>query len=278
MTVTGTREWAEHSLNVCCGCSHGCLYCYAKEAAIRYKRKAPEDWTTEEINRKAIEKGYGKRKGRIMIPTTHDLTERTWAPTVDVVNALLAAGNELLIVSKPKLSIMQSFCHNIDLAGRLAEVASDMQSFRDRVTFRFTIGSYLDGTLSFWEPGAPNFADRLAALAWCHGEGWRTSVSCEPMLEPALRMIELVAMLSPVVTDSIWLGKLNNGRQRCRANNHGVLDRTTDIWLDRLEGDQADDQIKSLYHELKGNPKVKWKDSIKRVVGLELATKAGADE
>jgi hypothetical protein len=35
-----------------------------------------------------------------------------------------------------------------------------------------------------------------------------------------------------------------------------------------VEKGQSDDMIKSLYEHFKTHPKVKWKDSIKKVVGL----------
>ena len=54
---------------------------------------------------------------------------------------------------------------------------------REQLLFRFTVGSAKDDVLSFWEPGAPTFAERMASLelAWAHG--YQTSVSCEPMLD-----------------------------------------------------------------------------------------------
>jgi hypothetical protein len=41
---------------------------------------------------------------------------------------------------------------------------------------------------------------------------------------------------------------------------------------------QSDDNIKALFERYKGNPKVKWKESIKKVVGIALATEAGLDQ
>jgi len=53
-------------------------------------------------------------------------------------------------------------------------------------------------------------------------------------------------------------------------------------WEDRerlrliIEGQTAE-KIKAIYESLKGEPKVRWKESIKSVVGLPLATEAGTD-
>lgn len=268
--VSGTKEWSTDSVNVCCGCSHDCLYCYAKAQMCRFGRKTPDSWATEELNQKKIKRRYPKYDGTVMIPTTHDITPGTIEAVSSVVYKLLAAGNQVLIVSKPRPDIIETLCHNMQ---------SWEHNSRSNVLFRFTIGSYLDETLKFWEPGAPCFADRLASLAWCHEHGWKTSVSCEPMLENIDRMIELVAMLEPAVTDAVWLGKMNQIRGRLTTNgcdlssNPELAIRVADI-----ERWQTIGQMGVLYERLKGNPKVKWKESIKRDVGIPLATEAGTDE
>ena len=72
--ITGTREWAAHNVNCCLGCSHGCLYCYARAAAVRFCLLKPADWTTERIRVAAVRKRYGLYDGTVMFPTTHDIT------------------------------------------------------------------------------------------------------------------------------------------------------------------------------------------------------------
>ena len=265
--VSGTKEWSTSSVNVSSGCAHNCLYCYARAQAIRFKRKTPATWKEEVINEAALHKAYGKRNGRVMLPTTHDLTDATLEPMIKIARRLLHAGNELLIVSKPDPRLLERL---------LIGIQSHKYSARELVLFRFTIGSYLDNTLRFWEPRAPLFSYRLASLYMCRRDGWRTSVSCEPMLERRERMVELVDMLDPFVTDSIWLGKMNQARARLKHNgvtfNEELLYR-----LDEIERAQADGEIGLLYKALKGNSLVRWKESIKKVVGLELATEAGLD-
>ena len=255
MGRTGTREWSDHSENVCVGCSNNCRYCYAKANAIRFKRRRPDNWSTEIIVGKL--KKYAKRKGRTMLPTTHDITDGTEVAVLDAVNGLLLAGNSILIVSKPRLSTIRFICENLN-------PGCDPMGL---VTFRFTIGSYRDSILKYWEPGAPCFADRLATLVWCHNAGWETSISCEPMLDSRERMVELVEMMAPFVSDSIWIGKMNQIRQRLTANGE-TYDKELLRRIDEIECNQADGQINLLYDSLKDHPLVKWKDSIKKVVGL----------
>jgi DNA repair photolyase len=263
MTISGTKEWSTSSVNVCSGCSHDCLYCYAKAQAIRFRRKTPETWREEEL---LPRKGYGKRVGRIMLPTTHDITTRTMVRVAQAAGDLLDAGNELLIVSKPECNLLTA----------LTAILAKREHARKRVTFRLSIGSYLDETLRFWEPGAPTFASRFASLARLYHDGWQTSVSCEPMLERRERMVELVEMLAPLVTDTIWLGKMNQARARLSVNGatnvSGWLCR-----LDAIERAQADGEIRLLYKALKDHPLVRWKGSIKKVVGIETPSSPGMD-
>jgi DNA repair photolyase len=265
--ATGTNEWSTSTVNVCVGCSHCCKYCYARAQAARFKQRAPEDWAREEINQAAVEKGYGKRKGRVMLPSTHDITPETVDAIITVASKLLDAGNELLIVSKPWPDHIATLCNHLVNAAEA----------RRRVLFRFTIGSYLDRTLRFWEPGAPTFGERFYSLMECWHHGWQTSVSIEPMLEHRERTVELVEMLAPFVTDSIWLGTMNKARARLKAN--GVpFDAELEERLRVFEVVHSRGQIHVLYNALKDHPLVRWKESIKRVVGLELATERGLDQ
>ena len=77
---------------------------------------------------------------------------------------------------------------------------------------RFTIGAMDDDVLRYWESGAPSFAERLAALKHAHGQGFRTSVSAEPMLDVP-HAVELYEAVVPFVTDTIWFGKMNDDPQ-----------------------------------------------------------------
>jgi hypothetical protein len=47
--------------------------------------------------------------------------------------------------------------------------------------------------------------------------------------------------------------------------------------IERIQRGQSDDQIHLLYQELQGIEKIRWKESIKEVIGLTLPTQAGLD-
>ncbi len=190
----GTKEWADSNVNCYFGCSNDCRYCYAKKMAIRFKRKTEENWKLMKPNQKAIEKGYLKRKGRIMFPTSHDITMESLDGCLKVLKKLLDAGNELLITTKPNLSCIKIIC-------------DDFLKKKHLIQFRFTITSLDNELLSFWEPNAPIFEERFDSLKHAYNMDYKTSISIEPFLDenPFLLVDKLIAF----VTESIWIGKMN---------------------------------------------------------------------
>jgi hypothetical protein len=82
-----------------------------------------------------------------------------------------------------------------------------------------------------------------------------------------------VVNLCPFVADSIWIGKLNNIRNRVSsANEH---DREA---IQRIEKEQTDDRIHAIYDALKNRPLIRWKKSIKKVVGIAASQEPGLDK
>ena len=189
--VFGTKEWAQRNVNCLSGCSHDCHYCYAKAGAIRFKRKTPTNWKEEKfVGIKSVD---GK-PCRVMFPTTHDITPDSLQVCLQQIRNILSAGHEILIVSKPHVDCISAICDEF----------GDKQ---DKILFRFTIGSASNATLKLWEPGAPSFDERLKALKLAHRRGFKTSVSCEPMLDGNIGKV--VEKTTPFVTDAIWIGKMN---------------------------------------------------------------------
>ena len=257
--ISGTREWASHNVNICNGCSHDCRYCYARSMAVRFKRRTAETWHLEEVDQEKMSKSYRKRNGTIMFPTTHDITPNILDPCLCVLEKILVAGNRVLIVSKPHLECIKAIIYRF-------------LNFRDQILFRFTIGAFDSGILKFWEPGAPIYQERWESLKYAFSTGFQTSVSIEPMLDPKFIWL-LVDDLERFVTNSIWIGKMNQIRVRVKPDG-----AETEQAIKQIEAGQTDDRIREIYGMLKDHPLVKWKDSIKQVMGLELAEVPGLDE
>jgi DNA repair photolyase len=207
-----------------------------------------------------LEKKFGKRSGTIMFPTNHDITPINVNECLDALLKMLRAGNKVLIVSKPHIACVR-------------KITKECVEHNRQILFRFTIGSASDEVLRFWEPGAPNFSERLEALKTAFEAGYYTSVSCEPMLDDDIGRVVNEAKI--YVTDAIWLGKANFLVERLKTN--GEYDEETARRAAQLLEWQRDDRIRLLYKFYQKNSMIKWKESIKRVVGLKIPTRAGLD-
>jgi len=258
--VFGTTEWAASNVNYLKGCSNDCKYCFSKEMAIRFKRKTPENWKEEEINWEAYNKNVKQREGYVMFPSTHDITPRYLNLAIDFLERLLCNGNKVLIVSKPSYECIKKICDTFS-------------AYKDQILFRFTIGSACNKTLKFWEPNAPDYKERKRALIYAFEAGYQTSISCEPMLDD--RIDKVIDDLIQYVTDAIWLGKMNFVIRRLRTN--GQLNAENQAAAELLLEWQNDEAIKKIYNRYKDNQQIKWKESIKKVVGLEVSTIKGED-
>lgn len=255
----GTKEWASTTLNIQTGCKNDCKYCYAKCMALRFGRATPELWGTKVVPHKSAA-NCRKRKGTIMFPSTHDIMPDNIDACLATIKNLLGAGNSLLIVSKPRLGCIKQLC-------------KELESYKAQILFRFTMGSADDTVLKYWEPGAPGFAERILALAYAYGQGYSTSVSMEPMLD--VNPGAVIDKVKPFVTDKVWLGKINRLRQTLAVNCPG--DQDARKCADALIASQNDAYINQLYATYKSDPQIAWKDSIKKVVGIDRPTVAGLD-
>ena len=196
-----------------------------------------------------------------MFPSTHDITTKHLDLAIDFLCRLLANGNKVLIVSKPSYLCIKQIC---DTFG----------SYKNNILFRFTIGSTNSKTLKFWEPNAPDYNERKQALIYAYDAGYQTSLSCEPMLDN--KIDKVIDDLLPYITDAIWLGKMNFAIRRLRTNGH--LDKENQAAAEQLLEWQNDTAMNNLYKKYKDNPQIKWKESIKKIVGLEVSTIKGEDK
>ena len=240
--TSGTKEWADHNINCIKGCSNNCKYCYAKMIAKRFGRCTEETWGKIEICRDVINKTFRKYNGRVMFPSSHDIIDTPEAKEAcfTVIMKLLEAGNNLLITTKPRLSIIR-------------EIINRYHPFKSQLQFRFTITSLDNQLLSFWEPNAPPFEERLKSLKYAYKKGFKTSVSIEPFLDD--NPITLVNILSPFITESIWLGPMNyipqNGIPNEDKQQYEEIRKKYEI-----------DHLKEIFDDLTNYPKIRFKDSM----------------
>ena len=252
---TGTREWSEHSENIGLGCSNGCLYCYARAAALRRKQIGnPDEWRTEKITRAVSLGPYPQRSGVIMYPTTHDITPAYLDASIVALRAMLEAGNRVLIVTKPRLDCIQ-------------RLVKELAPYKDRILFRFTITTLTHATSTYWEPGAPTPAERMVRRIHAWDRGFQTSVSVEPLLGGSATGIEIFRAVAPHVTEKVWIGKLNDPWRRVQE-----IDVLPDCRrrIGAIEKAQRDFIMIDLYNALKSSDKIAWKDSIRQVIDRHI--------
>lgn len=246
--TSGTREWADHNVNCIKGCFNNCRYCYAKMMAKRFGRCTEDTWKDMIIRNGAVEKKYGKYKGRVMFPSSHDIIDK---PDIKkacfiVIENLLEAGNQLLITSKPRFSITR-------------DIIELFYTYRLQIQFRYTITSIDNKLLSFWEPNAPTFEERFESLKYAYEKGFKTSVSIEPFLD--LNPKTLVYVLSPFITESIWLGPMNY------IPKNGIPDKNKQQYLD-IRNAYEINHLKEIYEDLKDYRLIRFKDSIYNRLGI----------
>lgn len=245
---TGTHEWAEVTENICRGCQNNCLYCYAAHNANRFNLRPRSEWGREELTKRANITSYPAKNGVVMFPSSHDITPFNLLEYIRVAKLILEKGNRLLIVSKPRIECV-------------ALMVKEFDPWRDQILFRFTIGSIYKHICDFWEPGAPSPCERIECLKLAQVFGYKTSVSIEPMLEGALGANLVIGAVRELVTDTIWIGKMNKIRLRVDLDEPGNKEAVDSI--SELQNDQA---VIDLYQSRKGDPMIRWKDSIKEVI------------
>lgn len=250
MSKTGTKEWAASNVNIQRGCEHGCRYCYARCMMVNWLKKCTaEQWLEPVINNSAVDADYGKRKGIVMFPSTHDITPRNLSECLCVLRKLLDAGNRVLIVSKPHWSCITLMCETL-------------QEYRCQLMFRFTIGSKNNEVLSFWEPDAPGFEERMSCLRYAYYGRYITSVVSEPYLDGDV--VDLYLEVKPFITDSFWIGKLRDFNRR--VDMSGVTAEQETKFVKPLKAAQTDEAVRRIYNQLNVERLVKWKDSVREVI------------
>ena len=246
--TSGTKEWADHNVNCVKGCSNDCRYCYAKMMAKRFGRCQEHTWRNMIVNKSAVDRDYVRYKGRVMFPSTHDITDNLEIQEACfiVIHKLLQAGNEVLITTKPRLAVIE-------------EIIKRFYTFREQLQFRFTITSADQQLLSFWEPNAPKFEERFASLKYAYEQTFKTSVSIEPFLDYTPQT--LVHSLSPYVTESIWLGPMNY----IPSNSIPESDKH---YYENIRYNYLLEHLQEIYEDLKGNPIIRFKDSMINRLGM----------
>jgi len=247
--TSGTKEWADININCARGCVNDCRYCYAKMMAKRFGRCTEDTWKNMEIKNQVVNKKFKKYDGRVMFPSSHDIVDipEIKDACLTVLEKLLDVKNEVLVTTKPCLSVTKN-------------IIERFKSYQPLLQFRFTITSKNNELLSFWEPNAPSYEERVESLILAYKEGFKTSVSIEPFLdnEPQL----LVYEVAPYVTESIWIGPMNY------IPRNNIPEEDQPMYYAMRDNVNVS-HLKEIYEDLKEFPKIRFKDSMKIKLGIQ---------
>lgn len=257
--IQGTREWAVASIDCCLGCPNGCKYCYGRfDQTVRKKIVSVDAWSKTQVLEDELTKKHPHYPGQVMFPTNHDIVPENLDSCLVVLKNLLTANNQVLVVTKPVISCIETLCQ-------------ELLSNKDNILFRFTITARDSKILSMWEPSASSYEERFESLEYGFSKGFQTSVSIEPMLDSS-DVVGMVRELLPFVSHSVWIGKMNKIDERVESSSAQMIRAIINI-----KNGQTDEEIFKIYHELKNEPLVRWKESIKDIIGLTRATQPGQD-
>lgn len=259
----GTREWANENFNTHYACTHGCRYCYAWNEAYQRKRSYWQNWGKKMTLRDYWDKSWMTRKENyiIMYPTTHDITPEIMDKAFIAIQNMLDANIDVLLVSKPHIEVMTA----------LVDKFSDYVKNSPKILPRFSISTNDNELLSFWETGAPRFEERIDCLKLLFNKGFETSVSMEPFfpaknlngLDQISVFKQLVKELLKYVRDTLWIGMMNHiPKLICRGRDLKIDEKRS---LEHLLLFYKCDNIYDLIQQFYNNPKIRWKESIKKL-------------
>ena len=78
----------------------------------------------------------------------------------------------------------------------------------------------------------------------------------------------VVEQVMPYVTETVWIGKPNMLKSRLAMNGHN--DEETMTKAEELLQSLSDPFIWDLYDRYKDDPKIRWKESISKIVGIDV--------
>ena len=201
------------------------------------------------IRQNDVDKKRKLHNGIVGFPSSHDILPTNIDAYLIVLGKFLRAGNEVLMVSKPRLDCINRICEAV-------------QFFKDKILFRFTIGAMNDDILSYWEPNASTYDERKKCLQYAFNLGFRTSVSMEPMLDTK-NIDALVKDLLPFVSEDIWLGTMNQLSRIKKGADKRLLSE-----LEIIEAGQRPEMLLEIERIYENNPKIKWKTEALKIIKM----------
>ena len=251
----GWQEWAEHWLGIQNHCERGCKFCFAIKSDMQYKRISKPEERMQPKERKGIKNPDKKYDGLVAFPNTHDITIQNYSECIDYLERLLKAGNQVLIVTKPDVRIIEL-------------LISDLRDYKEQLEFRLTITTYENEVIKEFEPNASLFEDRVLCLKMLFMAGFETSVSIEPYTSRDVR--GLIERIFHYVTREIWVGIMNHFS--------GIIKYYPEV--EELRSLYTQETVCEIYGELRdtfqhpyycGRVNVRFKDTFEKLVKKSIS-------
>jgi len=269
-TPAGANMWSHINMGAFNGCEYGCRYCYASCRKLQLKQINSKNKyipTPRKMSSILSELAPGKIKligkpATIMFPNTHDITENTIDYSIEVIKKIMErkAVAKILLVTKPNL-------------GCTRKVIDRLRDYQKNIEIRVTIGSKDQSILDFWEPGAPEYEERIACLTYMTGAGFHTSVSTIPMLDNNIEAV--VRDVRNITSRDIWIGVIRHPEVRIKRNTDN--DATYMDRMNELLTEKDEDRIKELYAKYGKDKKIRWASDLRPLLGLEPLKERGLD-
>lgn len=193
-------EYAPLACNLYRGCDHGCTYCYAPRVLKMKKEAFQAPVPRKDILSKLLldcqDLYEADNKDTILLCFTCDpycQADVEHKITRGAVEMLLTFEQPITILTKGGLRSMRDF----DILRRHA----------DLVTYATTLTFTDEAQRQVFEPGAAPTVERIEALAAAKEAGFKTWVSCEPVIDPA-QTLSLIRQTADIV-DLFKVGKWN---------------------------------------------------------------------
>ena len=248
------------------GCWNNCRYCGVAKTQCEYlTRKDREQWHIMEFNKRKYnvkKDDIGDRKGISIFPTSHDIfpfnKARCFKFIEKIINPLPNVYNELMVFSKPRMSVFKSFHKRFE---PYKEIESE--KFKKIFLLRFSITSMDDKKLKFWEVNASSFDEREDVLEFCFSKELETSVNIEPNLNSPRELAELIDKVDPYVTETIWVGHMDRIHTEKYLREKGYPQKYIDQH-NEIRKNCSEKKLKEIVDLLKNNHKIRYKGTFLR--------------
>jgi len=192
----------DYSLNCYTGCSHGCVYCYARFMQRFHPHDEPWGaFVDVKVNAVEVLKRQLRRAepGTVFVSSACDgwqPVEAQWRLTRRCCELLLERGFHLHVLTKSALVL-----RDLDVfAGRPARIAVTLTTLDERLQ-------------QLWEPGAAGVQERLGVIEAARRVGLQTGVMFGPLLpflsDSREAIDALLQRAADLKIDRIWIDAIN---------------------------------------------------------------------